>query len=129
MTPEYAIAAAIRDMQTGKEQPHCGPVPSHISADEPFNNIEWRADYAEPGYDKGEHGILFANWNHYPSRLTDILERMGYAIEWSDEWAQCDDCNRAVRTSGDSYGWRRFYYMPDDDCTILCADCALENIE
>src|SRR5678816_1797897 len=40
-------------------------------------------------------------------RLSDLAEKAGYAVEWSDEWSTCDDCGKAVRTSPDSYGWKR----------------------
>ena len=35
-------------------------------------------------------------------KLDNILEKLGFAVEWSDEWFVCD-CMRAVRTSADSF--------------------------
>jgi hypothetical protein len=78
--------------------------------------------YAEPGYSDPECGIIaLANWNHY-EREARLLEALGVEIEWSDEWAMCDDCNKLVRTSPDSYCWMRSYWM-DDDCYIQCEEC------
>jgi len=98
-----------------------------------IDNVTWAPGYAEKGYDDPKRGVLFANWNYFARGLDSILERAGYAIEWSDEWATCADCNRAVRTSGDSYFWQPSYIW-QNDCEIVCHDCAdwasyLETIE
>ena len=126
MKLETIIRAALHDMQTGKAQPHCGNPPYHMNDDEPLNGIEWAEGYAEPGYDAPKHGVLFANWNRYPSRLTDILERAGYAIEWSDEWSTCEDCEKAVRTSPDSYSWSPACALIAE-CSIVCRNCLADN--
>ena len=76
--------------------------------------------YSEPGYD-AESTVLFADWNSEgkwnqenskydkTSKLLPLLcelaEKVGFAIEWSDEWETCQDCQGAFRTSADSYGW------------------------
>ena len=54
-----------------------------------------------------------------------ILEKNGYKVEWSEQWATCDNCYKAVRTSGDSYGWQP-YFMFDSHGEVLCTDCCKE---
>jgi hypothetical protein len=92
-----------------------------------IDNMGYSPDYAEPGCDKPAKGILFANWNVFPRNFDTLLEKAGYTVEWSDEWSQCEDCNRAVRTSPDSYGWKR-YYVIYNDCEIICADCVKDDL-
>jgi len=96
-------------------------------------------DYAEPGYDleNGGGGIIFADWNdksHYDQetrtrvvtddkmpRLAELAERLGFDIEWVDEWAVCD-CQKAFRTQPDSYSWRMFGYF-NEDGGYQCGEC------
>jgi hypothetical protein len=84
--------------------------------------MNYADEYAEPGYSQTAKGILFANWNYFPHGIDILLERYGYSIEWSDEWATCEACNRAVRTSADSYRWQPSYVLMHD-CEIICTDC------
>lgn len=95
-------------------------------AESEIESLQWSHAYAEPGYTDPEKEIIFANWNVFPSKVTDLLERAGYAIEWSDEWATCGDCNKAVRTSPDSYGWTQQYYI-FNDCELVCHECILAD--
>lgn len=150
MTAEYILRAAVKAIEQGRK-PHCysahmpgrgyvndGNIEGEAKADyirqatrnaqSIVDSMEWAEDYAEPGYDKPVRGIFFANWNGLPDKVTDLLERQGYAIEWSDEWSTCENCNRAVRTSPDSYGWRRSFAIVND-CELLCADCLHEEPE
>jgi hypothetical protein len=125
MTPEYILRAAIRDLEHRTALPFCGSdtLQARVhNAQSELDSLQWANGYVEPGYSNPEHLILFANWNHFPSRVTDLLERMGYSVEWSDEWSQCGDCGLAVRTSPDSYKWRRSYAILND-CEIVCSDC------
>jgi hypothetical protein len=102
--------------------------------------------YAEPGYKltRKQKSILFANWNEdrehnyvtsrirtlilpsFPNieekEILDCIERH-YAIEWSDEWTTCDDCNEAVRTEGDCYSWKTSYVI-QNECELYCLACA-----
>jgi hypothetical protein len=102
--------------------------------------------YAEPGYGSDDSVVVLGNWNPrsrdaegnrvedpfqstdkyvtMPSRLADALERVGAEIEWSDEWTQCQECYRAVRTSGDSYMWKPSCVYLEDTGTV-CADCLI----
>lgn len=111
--------------------------------------------YAEPGYHDDETPWVLGNWNdrdkwvpapstprwrrildnHHgkrevtstvPGRLFDALERLGVQGEWSDEWEQCSHCRRIVRTKSDSYMWKPFYVILENDYETLCDTCALE---
>jgi hypothetical protein len=83
--------------------------------------MTFATDYAEQGYDAPKRGILFANWNMLSKKAGELLERMGYSLEWSDEWVTCEDCNKAVRCSPDSYDWQQSYVQQDDN--IVCREC------
>lgn len=142
MTLDFILKAAVSSMIRGHHVPHC--YSAHVpgrgyvndgtvdradylrqlerSATSEAENVTYAPDYAEPGYHHPGKGIVFANWNTFPRGLDDILERAGYAVEWSDEWSTCDDCGRAVRTSGNSYGWQASYQLVND-CEIVCNDC------
>lgn len=99
------------------------------------------AGYAEQGYTDPDSGVIaFANWNdvsRYENnkravvdntlpRLCALFEKLGVAIEWSDEWTFCDDCQKAVRTSPDSYSWKRSYFQHEDG-DVICCECAENN--
>lgn len=89
-------------------------------------DLQWSHAYAEPGYADPETGmIVFGNWNNRtaydretnertvtdnrPERLGNILEKLGCDLQWSDEWATCGGCGKAVRTQPDSWGWTPSY--------------------
>jgi hypothetical protein len=100
------------------------------------------AGYAEPGYS----GDLIAtgNWNNVttynrqtnkfevvneaPKRIGDLLEKLGFEIEWSDEWTTCETCQKLVRTTGDSYSWTRAY-IEDAGQEVMCRECVAEDPE
>lgn len=112
----YALTSTIREQQ------------------DEINNLGYAHEYAEPGYtNSGGKGILFANWNLFSKKAGDILEKMGFECEWSDEWTTCQDCGRAVRTSPDSYSYQPSYVILNE-CELFCMDCFnkeayLESIE
>lgn len=156
MTHEYILKAAIQSMVTGHHEPHCfsahvpghgyisqglGPVENRADylrqleqrAKSELDNLQWSQAYAEPGYTDPDKCILFADWNCFPRGLDSILEKAGYAIEWSDEWSNCGDCGKAVRTSPDSYSYQPHYVILNE-CELVCLDCVdwpayLESIE
>lgn len=98
---------------------------------------------AEPGYEPDGSIVVLGNWNpkRYPRgddaplteaenlgpRLADRLTEVGAEIEWYDEWTQCHECYRAVRTQGDSCHWKPFYVMAE--CEMICADCARQDVD
>jgi len=154
MKLETILTAAKSAMIHGHHAPHC--FSSHVQGEgyvgkgegdqrqahleqldrrvqSEIDNIGFAPAYAEPGYTDPAKGIVFANWNCFPSRIDSILERAGYAVEWSDEWSTCQECNKAVRTSPDSYDWTSSYRILNE-CELVCLECLdpadyLERIE
>lgn len=113
---EKIMIRAAHSLTQGKRKAFCSNSPqSALSEAESF---EWCSTYGEPGYDDPQRGIVFANWNHFPRELADTLERAGYAIEWSDEWAIVYETNKAYRTSPDCYSWTPYYVIDDGGETI-----------
>lgn len=99
-------------------------------ANQEIENLEWASDYAEPGYKTPEKGIVFADWNVFPTVVCSILERYGYEIEWSDEWSICGDCGKAVRTQPDGYCWKPYWNQElISNGEFCCLDCAPEEKE
>ncbi len=108
-----------------------------------IDEIQIHADgYAEPGYSESPSGLVATgNWNKIdtynretnshdlisdlPARLYDLLTKLGVECEWSDEWSTCDDCNKLVRTSPDSYGWQQSFVC--DDNGLTCHECVKEG--
>ncbi len=87
--------------------------------------------YAEPGYENPESGIVVkANWNKNfdtgdktMGKLANVLDALDIAIEWCDEWTDCCECHRALRTSPNSYSWSPSYVCSDGWLTCLeCSD-------
>lgn len=112
-------------------------------AKEALQQIEYvtinSSGYAEPGY-SGDV-VATGDWNTI-SRfnqkknewvaiddtmrwLAKVLEAAGVEIEWSDEWEECEGCNKLVRTQADSYGWQPSYRR--DDSGLLCVHCLKED--
>lgn len=149
MTLDRILRAAVRSMISGHHTPHCfsAHVPGrgyvnngsleHDRADYlrqleraaqlEVENMGYAVAYAESGYDSPKRGILFANWNRFPSRLDSILEHAGYAVEWADEWTTCEDCGRAYRTSPDSYDWTPAGGYREDLSAELCNTCYADS--
>jgi hypothetical protein len=116
MTPQFVMSHAIDKSE-----------PANIRhAESEIECLDYANGYAEPGYTDPEKCVLFADWNPFDRKLTDLLERYGYACEWSDEWSTCEDCGKAVRTSPDSYGWGPSYVILNE-CSIVCVKCLLDN--
>ena len=86
-----------------------------------------REGYAEPGYDDPEYVVLSDNWNRYSGRneLEKLLETCGCAIEWSDEWFECNDCYKIVRISPDCHSWTPSYVFVHGD--PVCHECMSED--
>ena len=93
--------------------------------------------YAEPGYNAPDNGVLAVGYwspgNHDDDEmreriqvLIDALTAMGCHVEYGDEWAQCGNCDRYVRTQPDSYSWRPFYSWGDGEVT--CGDCLAREL-
>mgnify|MGYP001561251471 CR=1 FL=1 len=156
---DRVLAAAVRSMIAGRHSPHCwhawvqgkgyvndgSPVFDRAdylqqlerAAKSEVENMGSAEKYAERGYTQPARCILFANWNVLPSAAGDLLEKLGYACEWSDEWTTCSDCQRALRTSPDGYDWRPYFEFFESDRNWsdpyhvsesgdLCLDCLQE---
>ncbi len=116
LSAEYILRASLC------REPHCASEPNWKQrAESEIENMDFAPAYAESGYTQPDRGILFANWNYFPRDIGDVLERAGYAIEWSDEWTRCDNCNKAIRTSADCYDWQPSYVWLHD-CPV-CVTC------
>jgi len=118
MTYERILQAAINDMIAGRRVAHCGnstdPAKQGASAKQELDYIEFCQSYGEKGYDNPKRGILFANWNKFPRFIDELLERAGYAVEWSDEWIISSETGKAYRTSPNGYDWKPYYVLTDD---------------
>lgn len=111
-----------------------------------IQDIQIHSGYAEPAYDS--ELVATGNWNNVTkwdrntntrvivdstiSRVAALLEKMGFNLEWSDEWTTCSDCCKLVRTSPNSYGWQPSYTINDGE--IICKNCVdpethLSNLE
>ncbi len=92
--------------------------------------------YSEPGYSDPESGIVaLGNWNdvsrydgrsfvhtdNAPGKVARLLEKVGVALEGSDEWEVCPSCGKCVRTKPDSYAWMPSYASTDDG--FICHEC------
>lgn len=100
-----------------------------------LEEIKLYSHYSEKGYE--ENGVVIAtgNWNtignvpnsrlELPKRLERIFTKLGVEIEWSDEWASCDDCNGLFRTQPDCFDWTPSYTVNLDKGEKLCRHCAL----
>ncbi len=82
-------------------------------------------NYSEPGYSlEGKQHIIAADWNNH-DELYDLLEPH-FALEWSDEWALCQECGNAVRTIQSFYGWTPYYHIFNDS-ELICGTCIKED--
>ena len=147
-TLERILAAAVPSMIHGHHAPHCysawikgqGYVnkggPEHDRADylrqlertaqAEIENMTYAPGYAEPYRDDPiPKAVLLANWNNLPENFDRTLEKAGYAVEWSDEWTTCEDCQRAIRTEPDSHWYKPHYQIIEEDrsAAVLCLDC------
>lgn len=125
MTPEYILRKSLC------RKAHCSDADVETRARR-IEDINWSHEYAEPGYSQPSKGILFANWNYFSGDAANLLEKYGYSIEWEDEWTTCSGCNRAMRTSPDSYSWQPSYFEMNSE--MLCKECVdmeayLETLE
>ena len=98
--------------------------------------------YAEPGYADPECGLIATgNWNEItewrdgerkvisdvPARIARLFEKLGIEIEWSDEWATCENCGKLVRTEPDGYSWKPSYTLGEGE--LLCHECTEDETD
>lgn len=60
-------------------------------------------------------------------RLAEALQRIDVECEWLDEWDECRDCYRLIRTSANSYSFTLDAIWTMDG--YICSDCAMKDIE
>jgi len=143
VTEQYILRAAIQSMIKGHRKPHCfyahkqgegytnnGETPEeredylkqlYERGMQETENLPYASGYAEPGYTQPKKTVLLADWNVYPKEIWPILEKYGFALEWSDEWGTCNECYKAFRISPDSHGWEPAYVINKEG--IFCKDC------
>ena len=113
-----------------------------------LDNFDFCTHYVEPGYST-DVGVVFGNANitlpnklafasdeerqqhealrqqaykrSMMARVLAVLERLGFAFEWEDEWTTCSHCCGAVRVSPDGYGWQKYGF--ETDTAFVCGDC------
>jgi hypothetical protein len=102
-------------------------------------DVQCYCGYVEPDYD--DKPVVLGDWNDRREynretgqsrvvnktmpRLAKLFGKLGYSVEWEDEWASCEDCGKVFRTSPDSYSWRMYGWISDGFC--LCGDCIKKN--
>lgn len=103
--------------------------------------LEFANEYGEPGYSQPRRGVLLTDWNRgadtiarrlelrgMPQEqaerralrvwraLESRLERLGYSLEWSDEWiVDWHHGGKAYRTQPDSWDWEPRVRVIDGD--------------
>ena len=98
-------------------------------------DISFASGCVEPGY--GDKPIVLGNWNDRTEynqktnerkvvhktmpRLAKLFEKLGYEVEWEDEWGVCVECGKAFRTQPNSYSWKSYYWQ--SECECVCGDC------
>jgi hypothetical protein len=128
MTPEYILTKSLCRPAYCGDSEYFEPDEAKRRANDirsalrEIENLGYAREYAEPGYTNPKRGILFANWNCFPRGIDSLLERYGYEVEWSDEWATCDGCSKAVRTEPDGWDWSPSYEYVEGEGTY-CKDC------
>jgi len=99
-------------------------------------NFNWAPDYSEPGYSADEPGVILGNYNPFCGfsapkseqhrdervRFARVAERLGFDLEWEDEWTTCTECEKIVRMVADSYHWTQSFHL-FDECEIVCRQC------
>jgi hypothetical protein len=60
-----------------------------------------------------------------PVRVERMLRRYGVGVEWHDEWATCEGCDKAVRTQPDCMVWEAKYKVLEGE--LLCFPCLEEK--
>jgi hypothetical protein len=91
-----------------------------------INAVSLFSRYVEPGEDAPASGVIaLGNWNditlysrekneikvidNTPDRLRNAFEKIGVALEWSDEWEACGRCKGIFRIEASGPSWRPSY--------------------
>lgn len=97
--------------------------------------VDFGDHYCEPGYTDGM--IAVGNWNGVsqydgklrcrfelddaPKVLGEMLEKLGFELEWADEWTRCDECSGLLRSQPDCFHWHPAFREVDGE--TLCEHC------
>ena len=96
------------------------------SSESRLHNLQWYSEYCD-GSDSGK-GIIATDWNDAPGddtlkRIGDILERLGYVLDWDDTTIGCEHCNNAICTQPQHMlDYNHFHCF---DGWIVCEGCIL----
>ena len=104
-------------------------------------NISFTEGCVEPGYD--DKPVALADWNDRTEynrktgvskvtdstmpRLAKLFEKLGFEIEWEDEWSVCQGCQKAVRTKTRGPSWKPYFWVDGQNCELLCGDCVKDD--
>ena len=60
-----------------------------------------------------------------PYTVPEGLMSIDDIADWgfNDEWGECEECLKVLRTQPDSYMWKPRYWSPYDDGLMLCENC------
>ena len=123
MTPHYILSKSLC------REPHCADAAGwEKTAQSEIENLMWADHYSETGMQDHKKSILLANWNYFPTVIQGILERYGYAVEWSDQWTTCDDCQGLVKLHPDCYGWEPSFKVSENGNELLCHGCVAYSV-
>jgi hypothetical protein len=147
MTLETILKAAVSSMIRGHHAPHCFSAwvqgKGYVNQGEPpydradylqqlertanseIENMGYAPSYADKRTDQPRKGVVWANWNCLPRELGDLLERMGFAVEWSDSVSTCDGCHRCVETEPSHAFWEPGFIIHRS--AYLCLECAADE--
>lgn len=62
--------------------------------------------------------------DEYDTSVLDSMENIDWGF--ADEWSKCDECDKLIRTSPDSYSFKPDYWYSDEH-GLLCGDCVRNN--
>lgn len=62
--------------------------------------------------------------DEYDTSVLDSMKNIGWGF--ADEWSKCDECDKLIRTSPDSYSFKPDYWLSDEH-GLLCGDCVRDN--
>jgi len=115
--------------------------PNNWSIPSRLDEIRLYTDYAEPGYPNGP--VALGNWNDMlnydekadgprdprllPNKVGQLLEQLGFDLDWSDQYTECCECCLPVRTQADCYSWTQSYLLLND-CEPVCFDCLTDSM-
>jgi hypothetical protein len=68
--------------------------------------------------------LITANWNNIPDKLHDFIDNV-FKTHWIDEYASCEVCNKAIKTSPNCYGWEPGFIVTEYG--LICQNCIKDD--